>query len=335
MSEADQVSDGADDAEHGSAGRDHELDQPLEHALEHGVPSPGAATDLELGIDRLVVDPMLHEPVLVVMLQGWIDAAGAANVAADELSNACGAAPIIRFDDDTYVDYRARRPVMELRNGVNSNIQWATIELRAGRSPDGRDVLLLLGPEPDMAWRRFGRAVSDLAVEFGVTQMVAFGAYPFAAPHTRDPRLSVSSPSIDVLAKVDFTRSSVDVPAGVAATLEHAMHAVKIPAIGIWAQVPHYVASMEYPAASVALLEGFSQVTGISIDLDDLRSDVADQRRRLDRMVSDNPEHESMLAQLEELFDATVVDTTSEPDIELLSGDELADEIQQFLRDQK
>jgi hypothetical protein len=300
-------------------------------------PGARAKFDEEYGVERHVEDPTLHEPVMIVMLTGWIDAAGAAATAMDQLSRACESTPILSFDDDRYVDYRARRPTMELRDGLNTNLDWATIEMRSGRSPDGQDVLFLVGPEPDMAWRRFSRAVALLAVEFGVTQMVSLGAYPFAAPHTRPARLSVSSPSIEMLAAVSFARSSVDVPAGMAGVLEHAMHAQKIPALGIWAQVPHYVSAMEYPAASVALLDGLDEVTGISIDALGLRAEVDEQRARLDRMIADKPENEAMLRQLEELHDlAPTEDANSDgvEELELRSGDEIAQEIQEFFRDQ-
>jgi hypothetical protein len=301
-------------------------------------PPDRATTDRRYGIDRHVDDPTLHEPIMIVMLNGWIDAAGAAAAAMQELSRACESTPILSFDDDVYIDYRARRPTMELRDGLNTNLVWPTIEMRSGRTPDGRDVLFLLGPEPDMAWRRFGRAVSTLAVDFGVTKMVSLGAYPFAAPHTRPARLSVSSPSIEVLSSVSFARSSVDVPAGMAGVLEHAMQAQKIPALGIWAQVPHYVSAMEYPAASVALLDGLEEATGISIDALGLRNEVKDHRSRLDRMIAEKPEHESMVRQLEELHDLAIEqesDPSDEPvDLELRSGDELAAEIQEFFRDQ-
>jgi hypothetical protein len=296
-----------------------------------------AEFDREHGIDRHVEDPTLHEPVMIVMLTGWIDAAGAAAAAMDQLSRACESTPVLSFDDDRYVDYRARRPTMELRDGLNTNLDWATIEMRSGRSPDGRDVLFLIGPEPDMAWRRFSRAVAHLAVEFGVTQMVSLGAYPFAAPHTRPARLSVSSPSIEMLAAVSFARSSVDVPAGMAGVLEHAMQAQKIPALGIWAQVPHYVSAMEYPAASAALLDGLDEATGISIEALGLRAEVDAQRARLDRMIVDKPENEAMLRQLEELHDLAPTEDTETDDVEeleLRSGDEIAQEIQEFFRDQ-
>jgi hypothetical protein len=301
------------------------------------MPEDRDAIDRTYGIERSVEDPQLHEPVLVVMLTGWIDAAGAAAAAMTNLTRACESSPLLSFDDDMYVDYRARRPTMELRDGLNTNLDWATIEMRSGRSPDGRDVLFLVGPEPDMAWRRFGRAVATLAVEFGVTQMVSLGAYPFAAPHTRPARLSVSSPSSEVLAAVSFLRSSVDVPAGMAGVLEHAMHAQKIPAIGIWAQVPHYVSAMEYPAASVALLDGLKDVTGIAVEALGLRKDVDEQRSRLDRMVAERPEHQTMLSQLEELFDLAPDQEQADFDgevLELRSGDEIAAEIQEFFRDQ-
>jgi hypothetical protein len=293
-------------------------------------------SDPESGYEWLVDEPMLHEPVLVVMLTGWIDAGGAAATAVGALADECHAAPILRFDDDTYIDFRARRPTMEVRDGINSDLRWSTIEMSAGRAPGGRDVVVLTGPEPDMAWRRFSSSVTDIAESLGVREMAAFGAYPFAAPHTRDARLSCTSPSTDVLASVTFARSSVDVPAGVASVLEHAMHDRKIPAIGIWAQVPHYLAAMSYAGASVALLDGLREVTGVSIDASALREAIPVQRARIDEMIADNPEHLAMLRQLEELYDSTTGDTAdfAPPDLEMRSGDELAAEIQRFLRDQ-
>ncbi|MDG1696802.1 MAG: PAC2 family protein [Ilumatobacter sp.] len=295
---------------------------------------PSANTDIEW----LTAEPMLHEPILIVMMTGWIDAAGAAAAAAQVVADDCETTPIARFDDDTFIDYRARRPTMELRDGVNTNLRWNHIELLAGRSPEGRDVLVLMGPEPDMNWRRFSNAIGDIAVELGVTHMIGFGAYPFAAPHTRTPRLSCSSPSVDVLANVPFARSSVDVPAGMAAALEHTMHDRKIPALGIWAQVPHYVSSMTYPASSVALLDGLAEATGVRIAGASLRNEIDIQRERIDQMVADNVDHQLMVTQLESLHDAAVEDDADAADaaaeMRLKSGEEIAAEIQEFLRDQ-
>ena len=88
--------------------------------------------------------------------------------------------------------------MLELRDGVNTRLVWAVPELKVGRDVNGRDVLLLTGPEPDMAWHRFAATIADLAERFAVARMAALGAYPFAAPHTRPPHLSVTSPSAEV-----------------------------------------------------------------------------------------------------------------------------------------
>ena len=144
-----------------------------------------------------------------------------------------------------------------------------------------------------------------------------------------------------MLANVTFLRSSVDVPAGMAAALEHALHARKIPALGIWAQVPHYVAAMAYPAASVALLDGLTRGDRhhrrrrpTSVPTSPI------QRERIDKSIADNPEHLAMVRQLEEIYDAAEgeIDATAAPadgpGLEMRSGDELAAEIQRFLNEQ-
>lgn len=281
--------------------------------------------------------PELTDPVMVVMLNGWIDAGGAARAAVEAIEDESDATPVAQLDDDVYVDFRARRPTMELREGLNSVLDWERITVAVGHDQTGRDLVLLTGPEPDMAWHRFTRTIGGLAVELGVRQMVHLGAYPFATPHTRPARLSVSSPSQDVLAKVPFLRSSIDVPAGVAASLEQDLHARSIPALGIWAQVPHYVSTMSYPAASVALLEGLREATGVVIDAAELRGEVITHGRRLDSLVAGNDEHAKMIEQLEQLYDSSDDSVSVEnggPLLEMRSGDELAAELEEYLRDQ-
>lgn len=283
----------------------------------------------------------LRDPVLVVMLTGWIDASGSAAAAMAALEEECRSHPLIEFDDDTYIDYRARRPTLELRDGVNTGLAWAVPQLQIG-AVGGRDILTLSGPEPDMNWHRFATTVGQIAVELKVGRMVALGAYPFATPHTRPAHLSATSPSRQLLDALPFRTSSIDVPAGMAAALELALHERDIPAIGIWVQVPHYVATMSYPAASVALLDGLGTASGISVEAQGLRREALLHRERLDHLVEGNDEHRTMVAQFEELYDAadeSVTTSTADDappgdgELELRSGDEIAAEVERYLRD--
>ncbi len=286
---------------------------------------------------RFVVDPpAMIDPTLVVMLTGWIDASGAALAAMNTLVDECDARPLVDFDDDVYIDYRARRPTLEIRNGVSTRLVWSSPQLLHGRDANGADVLLLTGPEPDAAWHRFATTIATLAEQFGVTTMTALGAYPFATPHTRDVRLSATSPSADVLHALALRVSSIDVPAGMAAALEQTLHDHGVKAFGLWAQVPHYVAAMSFPAASVALLDALAASTGVAVPARELRREVVLQRERLDHLVQSNDEHREMVARLESIYDedATIdVIPPGESALELTSGDDLAAEVERFLRE--
>lgn len=293
--------------------------------------------DVELNGDL----PRLDNPVLLVMLQGWIDAAGAANEAMNAIETQINPLPIATFDADVFIDFRARRPTMEIRDGRNCRIEWPSIDLYAGHDRNGRDVLILTGYEPDSAWNRFSAAVRELCVRPEVSMMVGLGAYPFPTPHTRPSKLSCTTPSSDLLSKHAFVRTSVDVPAGMAAVLEQVLHDAGIPAISLWAQVPQYIPAMTYPGAAVALLEGLKDTAGLLFDHDSLRQEAVIQTERLDRLVAKNPEHQEMVQKLEQAYDATVpLDTNvdrlqaaqlSEKDIP--TPEELTAELEAFLRD--
>ena len=116
------------------------------------------------------------------MLTGWIDASGAAAAAMATVQEEWSVRPLATFDGDTFIDYRARRPTMELREGVNVRLVWADIELHVGRDADGHDVLTLSGPEPDSQWRRF----ADVRVDAGGRARVS-SRWSRSAP-TRSPR---------------------------------------------------------------------------------------------------------------------------------------------------
>jgi len=281
-------------------------------------------------------DLALDEPVLVTMLLGWIDAGAAAASAMTVLENELAARPVATFDADTFIDYRARRPTLLLREGVNTELVWPETRLLAGRDNAGHDVLLLSGHEPDSNWKRFTDAASQLAVGLGARMMVGLGAYPFATPHSRPSRLSMTAGSVEVASSLPYLRNSVDVPAGIEAALERRFTDVGVPAVGLWAQVPHYVSNVPYPAASVALLDGLTHVAGIVTEAVATRNDAIAHRARLDELVAASSDHMTMVRQLEAAYDAEAAEmpSTGEPFGPLPSGDELAAELERFLRDQ-
>ena len=277
---------------------------------------------------ELLEHPDLESPVLVMALKGWVDAGLGSDGAAEVLVEHLQRRTIARFDADALIDWRARRPVMRLEDGLNTQVSWEETELSWARDEAGNDLLLLLGNEPDHAWLAFTGQVVDLALDLGVRLVLGLGAYPAPAPHTRPPLVAASAS--DESLTTGLLRSTAEVPTGVQGMIERRAARAGLPALGLWAQVPHYVAAMPYPAASLALLQTASTVAGLRLPLGDLEARAAASRTRLDELIAQNPEHLAMVAQLE----AQAAQAEASAALSGTSGDELAAELERFLREQ-
>jgi proteasome assembly chaperone (PAC2) family protein len=288
-----------------------------------------------MALYELIERPELDEPMLVLALEGWIDAGLAAASAAELLCDQLDTVTVARFSTDDLLDYRARRPVAHLTDGVLRGLTWPEIELRAATDGAGNEMLLLVGAEPDRLWHRFTDEVVTLALDFGARMCVGLGAYPFAAPHTRSPRVACTA-STPSLAEGTFLRASLDFPGGIQAAIEQGCDERGIPAVGLWAQIPHYVpANMPFPAGSVALVESLSQLGNLELPLGDLTARAEATRNRLDELIAQNPEHVEMLRQLEAAWERSEPRQPTMGISDLPSGDELVAELEVYLRDKR
>ena len=274
--------------------------------------------------------PDVEDPVLVMGLDGWIDAGLAAANALGTVLEDLDTETVAVFDADRLLDHRSRRPVMHLVDGVNTGMTWPSIELRLAADLDGNDVLFLVGAEPDHVWRAFSQAVVDLALEFDCRLVMGLGAYPAPTPHTRPTRLVSTATDPELARRVGIAHGRIDVPAGVHAAIERQCDEVGLPSVGLWAQIPHYAAAMPYPAGAAALVDGLWSTGGLRFSIGSLRDDAAATRERLDGLVANSDEHVQMVEQLEAQVDAL----ESVTDGPLPSGDDLAAEVERFLRDQ-
>lgn len=276
--------------------------------------------------------PVLSAPVLVVAMEGWLDAGlGAAN-AMELLAEHPPATSVVTFDADHFLDLRARRPVARIVDGVTTELQWPRTQLRHGHDQAGADMLFLMGPEPDYHWHEFVDAVVQLAMRYGVRLVVGLGAFPAPAPHTRPVRLAATAPpaSAELVTQVGVVQGEIEVPAGVLSALELGLGEAAIPTVSLWARVPHYVSAMPFPMASAALVDGLAAVSGLVVDATILRAAGDRARSQVDELIAGNPEHVAMVAKLEEAIDASEGNPLGLEEVP--SADELAAELERYLR---
>jgi len=276
----------------------------------------------------------LTEPVLVVALEGWVDAGLGADGAVSALLSDEPTELVATFDGEALIDQRARRPVAHISQGVNEGLTWPVVQLRAGHDRAGADVCFLVGPEPDFRWPTFVRAVVALAGELGVRLVVGLGAFPAPAPHTRPVRLAATAPraSAELVARVGVVQGELDVPSGVWGALEIAFGDAGVPAVGLWARVPHYVSGMAFPAASAALVDGLAAVADLVLDAAALHASGDASQRQVDDLIAKSDEHTAMVRQLERSVDAAEGNPLDVG--QLPTGEELAAELERYLRDE-
>ncbi|MDH3753948.1 MAG: PAC2 family protein [Acidimicrobiia bacterium] len=269
----------------------------------------------------------LESPVLLLALDGWVDAGFGMAQAVEAIIDQTEPTVVATFDPDQFIDYRARRPIMEIVDGVNTSIGWPSIELLAVRDLDDNDLLILRGSEPDSRWRRFVAAVSELIVDLEVHITVTLGAYPAAVPHTRPVRITSTATAAPLVDPTAVVPGRLEIPAGIQAAIERSVAEAGIPAIGTWAQVPHYAATLPYPDASARLITSLAERGKRRFDPTELLAAGVRSRGQLDEFVNRSDEHRQLVEELESLHDNAGLQA------DLPTGDELAAELQRFLRD--
>jgi proteasome assembly chaperone (PAC2) family protein len=276
-----------------------------------------------LEIDTL---PQLRDPILVVALTGWVDAGLAGSGSVAFLQEQLDAARTFgRIDLADLMDLQQTRPTVHLVDGVSREIDWPEITLSAGRL--GRDVVLVTGPEPSLRWRAVLGELVDVALQLGVSEAFTVGGIPAMASHRRPISVLATGTDEEVVERAGAWRQDYSGPTGAQSVLQVLLGDAGIPTTALWAQVPHYLSGGASPPAIRAVLDRLRDLTDFTLDLDGLDDQSVAYVTRVEEGLADRPDVIDVITAIEDGEDE--VDET-----ELPSGDELASEIERFLRDQ-
>ncbi|MBA2694157.1 MAG: PAC2 family protein [Rubrobacter sp.] len=284
-----------------------------------------------MNLDR---KPQLERPIMVIAFTGWNDAAEASSLALKTMGEAWEAESFGSFDSEEFFDFQVTRPQIQLVEGVTRDIQWPENVLRATESaPEatgGRGVVLVSGPEPNLRWKTFSNAVVELAREMNVELIVTLGALLADVPHSRPVSVAANSQDPELVEGLDLTPSRYEGPTGLTGALHRICADSGIPSVSFWASTPHYLPAVPSAPAAIALLERFRDLTGISVDTSDLDRNAGDYQEQISAAVSRDSDLASYVQMLEERYDSQ-----AEGARDLPSGDDLAQELEDFLRDQR
>src|SRR6266566_1620481 len=272
----------------------------------------------------------LKKGTLVCSFKGWNDAAESASSALKYLATQWDAERIGAIDPEEFFDFQVTRPTVRLTEGLTREIEWpefvfSSAELKAAAS----DVVFLIGSEPNLRWKTFAATVVGAARELDVAQVVSLGALLADVPHTRPVQVTGIAGDASIAERLGFSQTRYEGPTGIVGVIHDACAKAGLESASLWAPVPHYVAAVPSPKASLALIRRVQTLLGVQIELSGLEEASIEYERRLDEAVAAEPEARTLVERLEQQLDESDIQFGDLP-----SGDSIARDFQRFLRDQ-
>lgn len=274
--------------------------------------------------------PELRRPVLLAAFRGWNDAGQAASSAVDMLAEEIGTESFAYIDAEEFFDFQVTRPVVRRDEHDRRMIDWPVNDFSWGSIAGVEsDVIVLTGSEPNLRWRSFTDGIVGLARDLGVELVATLGALQVDAPHTRPVPVTGSTSPEEMGTNLGLRPSRYEGPTGITGVLHDACVNAGLQAASLWAGVPHYLATANYQAATLALAERAARLLRADLSLASLAGEAAVQREELDDLVAEDDELSEYVAELETRIDEAPDKLPDRP----VSGDELAAAFERYLRD--
>jgi len=281
--------------------------------------------------------PTLNRPILVLAFAGWNDAGGSATFATKFLSQRLGAHKFASLDPETFYNFVEQRPQVRVRHGERE-ILWPANEFSYVRDAGlVQDVIIGMGVEPHLRWRAYIDSILRVVQQCQVELVVTLGALLADVVYSRPVRLTGSASDPALAQRLHLSTSRYEGPTGIVGTLNDACKLQGLPAISIWANVPHYIPASPNIKAALVLVRRVFTLLDFSADLSDLESAASDFDRRVANMLASDAKVAEYVRRLEERDEDDDDDEEEYPGNTdaLPSGEDLARELEEFLREQR
>ena len=269
--------------------------------------------------------PVLNDPVMIAAFEGWNDAGESASAAVTHLREVWAADPLADLDSEEYYDYQVNRPLISVDDSGVRQLQWPATRLYVARIPlYPRDIILVQGIEPNMKWQQFTREILGRAAELDVQLVITLAALLSDNPHTRPMPVTGSTSDQNLRDELEMEPSTYEGPTGIVGVIQEACERFGIPAVSLWAAIPHYVSQPPSPKGTLALVRKVEDVLDVPVPLGDLVEEARAWEIGVNELAEEDEEVAEYVRQLEEARDTT--------DLPEASGEAIAREFEKYLR---
>ena len=264
---------------------------------------------------RLIIQdkPELIAPYILVGLKGWLNAGEISTGSIDYLRLKLSARPFAHIEPTGFYVYQipssaaeqTMRPLVKIKEGLVRKLDLQRNEFFFWKSGTAHDLVLFLGVEPNLDWPAYAQAIVDVARQFQAPRIYSLGGIFDQVPHTRQTRImaTVSHPRLKEEFKTFARFTDYEGPSSFNTMLLAVARERGIEMAGISARTPLYIQDLNTKAC-YDLLKNVLTLTGLGIDLSDLRVAGEALVEMMDGAFSQNATALEQLKKLEEQFDA-------------------------------
>ena len=272
--------------------------------------------------------PELRNPIMVCAFKGWNDAAGSATSALTTLADSLPLERVATVDPEEFFDFQDTRPTIQVIDGTYREIEWPETEILVATAESApRDLVIVLGTEPNLRWRTYSETLLKVADELGVVTVAVLGALIADVAHTLPVPVTGLASDPELVANLELEKANYEGPTGIVGVIHELCRQREIPSVSLWAAIPHYVAAVPSPKAALSLVGLIERVTGVAADTSALEREASEYEEQIDRAVAADSDIEEMVTRIEEQQRSRV-----ETSLDVPSGEAIAREFQRFLR---
>lgn len=288
--------------------------------------------------------PELRDPILLMAFEGWNDAGEAASSAAAAIKDQRDGQRFASIEPEEFYVFTDTRPHVRVTRHGKRRIEWPTNEFYACRDPRGddeaRDLVVLLGTEPDLRWREFTSTVLTVAKLCGVRMVVSLGALQSDVPHTIPPHVSryaINAKQHPLLAAFGAKPSKYEGPTGIVTAVSTRFAEAGYPVADLWGHAPHYIQASPNPAVAVTMVREVARLLQTDFDLAQLEEEAHTFDEQVREAVSKDPEAMAYVRDLERQYSEQRLEEDGPPAAggELPSGQAMVDALEEFLRNRR
>jgi proteasome assembly chaperone (PAC2) family protein len=235
----------------------------------------------------------LREPYVICGFGGWIDAGSASTAAVEHLLSHFRAYKVVELDAEQFYQFSDVRPTTALNaDGERIHI-WPKAEVFVAKPPRGaRDLILFLGPEPNLRWRTFATTLISVFQQLGAVALLSMGAI-LAPVHYRSAvqmrGWGTNATFRAALRQRRISMSRYEGPTGIATVLHALAHERGLPGAGLTASTPSYLPGMVHPWTAAALLRVVGDLAGVPMGVGALERAGLQLAEQIDDFLAQRP----------------------------------------------